>query len=135
MSSLSSPYEIEGNCQIVPREDEMPCNQRGHRGRDGSLPQLCWKHREEYGRRTAEYKETSDEAKHLHAQLCLNVEALRELADAEQAVEAASRCIDALYAEIRQREEHHKRFFVEGTSSCSALFSWIYGCSHAVGVL
>lgn len=116
------PSEPESLCQVMLPEGEPSCLQRGSRGPDGGPFRLCAVHHEEYGRLLAEYMATSEKATRLYALVRLDRYDLRDLSDVEKAMETAGRCIDTLQAEISQREEHHRRFFVERTSSCPARF-------------
>lgn len=106
----------EDICQIVLPGDEPPCVQPGRRRRDGSLPHLCAPHHKEYGRLTKEYKETSSKARLLYKRVRallqdLHLGHLCKLANVDEALEATNRCIEVLSTEIRQRQEHQKRFF------------------------
>lgn len=103
-----------GTCEVVPLPDELPCPQRGF----GERPRLCGTHRKEYGRLTAEYKATSEQADCLYALVRAqdwSDEALWNLADVGAATDTASRCVEVINREIRERQEHHRRFFVERT--------------------
>ncbi len=103
-----------GTCQVVPRDNELPCPERGY----GERPRLCPAHRAEYGQLTAEYKATSEEAEIRYTRVRAqdwDDAALWNMTDVEEAVASASLCIDTLNREIRERQEHHRRFFVERT--------------------
>lgn len=118
----------EDLCRIVPHEDEPSCSERGHRGPDGRLLHLCSTHHEEYVQRTTEYEATFEEAKRLFALVPLSGAIICGLADLDKAMETADRCIDILQMEMRQREDYHRRFFVERKSSLSIVFAWNYEC-------
>lgn len=111
------PSEPETICQVVLPEGEPSCVQRGSRGLDGGPFQLCAVHHEEYGRLLAEYRATSEKATRLYTLVRLGRYDLCNLSDVEKAMETAGRCIDTIQMEIRQREEHHRRFFVERTTA------------------
>lgn len=105
-----------GNCEVVPLHGEPPCSEsRGLKER----PRLCLTHHQEYVRLTAEYHATTEEAKSLYRRvraLGLNDATLvRNLpaADVETALVTTKQCIDIINKEIRERREHHTRFFVE----------------------
>ncbi|KAI9061983.1 hypothetical protein FKP32DRAFT_1677610 [Trametes sanguinea] len=100
-----------GNCQVVPAEDELPCTQPGYRER----PRLCNVHRKEYGQLTAAYKATSEEAEALYVEVRAR-EVTVDASDAcvvEDALELVRMCVEKIDKEIRERQEHHRRFFVE----------------------
>lgn len=112
----------EGICEIVLPGDEPPCTQPGQRRHDGNRPHLCAPHHKEYGRLTKEYKETSSKAQLLYDRVRallrdLHLGQLCELADVDEALETTSRCIEILSTEIRQRQDHQKRFFVQSRLS------------------
>ncbi|KAI0353829.1 hypothetical protein OH77DRAFT_1522082 [Trametes cingulata] len=118
-----------GTCEVVPGTDELPCPQWGY----GERPRLCGTHRKEYGRLTASYKEWSDKAEGLYENLN-NMDwtdtALWTMADVEEAIGLAQRCVAALEREITEREEHHRRFFVELHDGHAA---WIQRLRKKVG--
>lgn len=102
-------------CQVVPRENELPCPERGY----GDRPRLCPAHRAEYAQLTAQYKATSEEAESLYTRVRSqdwDDATLWNLTDVEEGLATASLCIDTLNREIRERQEHHRRFFIERTS-------------------
>lgn len=104
-----------GTCQVVPRDNELACPDRGY----GDRPRLCSAHRAEYAHLTAQYKATSEEAERLYTRVRAqdwDDATLWNLTDVEEGLATASLCIDTLNREIRERQEHHRRFFVERTS-------------------
>ncbi|KAL1948663.1 hypothetical protein VTO73DRAFT_10469 [Trametes versicolor] len=101
-----------GTCQVVPRENELPCPDRGY----GDRPRLCPAHRAEYAQLTAQYKATSEEAEGLYTRVRSqdwDDATLWNLIDVQEGIASASLCIDTLNREIRERQEHHRRFFIE----------------------
>ncbi|KAI0628693.1 hypothetical protein C8Q77DRAFT_1076715 [Trametes polyzona] len=101
-----------GTCEIVPVGDETACAQRAY----GERPRLCPAHRREYSRLTAAYKAKSEDAEGLYKSVQAKDwtdPALWNMLDVEEAMETAQRCIAAFNQEIRARQEHHARFFVE----------------------
>ncbi|KAI0367413.1 hypothetical protein BV20DRAFT_563668 [Pilatotrama ljubarskyi] len=101
-----------GTCEVVPGVDELPCALMGY----GERPRLCGGHRKEYARLTMSYKECSHLAEGLYKEVKAKDwtdEALWRVSDLEAAMLTAASCIDALEREITEREEHHRRFFVE----------------------
>ena len=101
-----------GLCEVVPADGELPCAQPGYR----EHPRLCNTHRKEYGRLTAAYKATSEEAEILYAAvrtLERTIKALHATEDVDDALEIGQKCLDAIEREIRERQDHHRRFFVE----------------------
>ncbi|OSD04998.1 hypothetical protein PYCCODRAFT_1465456 [Trametes coccinea BRFM310] len=98
-------------CQVVPADGELPCTQPGYGGR----PRLCNVHRKEYGRLTSTYKHTSLEAEACFVEVCaretsVDVSDARAVQDARKLVRM---CVEMIDREIRERQEHHRRFFVE----------------------
>lgn len=109
-------YPSAEPCEIVPGPDEFPCVQPGY----GERPRLCGTHRREYSRTTKTYKTTSDEAEALYKRVRARDwtdRALWNLEDVEEAIGVAQACIATTEKEIRERQEHHRRFFTERTSS------------------
>lgn len=109
-----------GTCQVVPRENELPCPDRGY----GDRPRLCSPHRAEYAHLTAQYKATSEEAESLYTRVRAqdwDDATLWNLTDVEEGIASASLCIDVLNREIREREEHHRRFFIERTLDINSM--------------
>ncbi|KAH9848793.1 hypothetical protein C2E23DRAFT_888841 [Lenzites betulinus] len=105
-------YPSAEPCEIVPGPDESPCVQPGY----GERPRLCGTHRREYGRTTKAYKTTSDEAEALYKRVRARDwtdTALWNLEDVEEAIGVAQECIATTEKEIRERQEHHRRFFTE----------------------
>ncbi|KAJ8472598.1 hypothetical protein ONZ51_g8407 [Trametes cubensis] len=101
-----------GTCEVVPANGELPCAQPGYR----EHPRLCNAHRKEYGRLTAAYKATSEEAEILYAAvraLERTIKALHAIDDVDDALEIGQKCLDAIEREIRERQDHHRRFFIE----------------------
>ncbi|KAI0330776.1 hypothetical protein GY45DRAFT_1323344 [Cubamyces sp. BRFM 1775] len=101
-----------GTCEVVPTDGEPPCSQPGYRER----PRLCNVHRKEYGRLTAAYKATSEEAEDLYATVRTRertIKALHGADDIDDALEIGRKCLDAIEREIRERQDHHRRFFTE----------------------
>ncbi|KAI0659974.1 hypothetical protein C8Q70DRAFT_1053773 [Cubamyces menziesii] len=101
-----------GLCEVVPADGELPCAQPGYR----EHPRLCNTHRKEYGRLTAAYKATSEEAEILYSAvraLERTIKALHATDDVDDALEIGQKCLDAIEREIRERQDHHRRFFVE----------------------
>ncbi|OSD04997.1 hypothetical protein PYCCODRAFT_1432740 [Trametes coccinea BRFM310] len=111
-----------GNCQVVPADGELPCTQPGYR----EHPRLCNVHRKEYGQLTAAYKATSEEAEMFYAEVRAreaSVDASNAFA-VDDALELVRMCVDKIDKEIRERQEHHRRFFVELDDGHEA---WIEG--------
>ncbi|CDO68439.1 hypothetical protein BN946_scf184704.g2 [Trametes cinnabarina] len=100
-----------GNCQVVPIDGELPCSQPGYK----ENPRLCFAHRKEYGRLTAAYKATSEEAEALYTEVRVREVTVSPWdADAvEDALELARMCVEKIDKEIQERQQHHARFFVE----------------------
>ncbi|KAH9887935.1 hypothetical protein C8Q73DRAFT_194421 [Cubamyces lactineus] len=101
-----------GPCEVVPADGELPCAQPGYRDH----PRLCNVHRKEYGRLTAAYKATSEEAEALYATVRARertIEVLHDTDDIDDALEIGQKCLNAIEREIRERQDHHRRFFVE----------------------
>ncbi|KAI8974785.1 hypothetical protein BD414DRAFT_174083 [Trametes punicea] len=111
MPRRRSSSESTGKCQVVPADGEHPCTQPGFRDH----PRLCSNHRKEYGRLTAAYKATSEEAECLYAEVRAREWAVNhwDVFVVEDALERAQLCMEKIDKEIRERQEHHRRFFVE----------------------
>ncbi|KAL1948666.1 hypothetical protein VTO73DRAFT_10472 [Trametes versicolor] len=105
-----------GPCEVVPLQGELPCPEPGgYKER----PRLCPTHHNEYVRLTAEYHATTDGAKslynHVRALKLNDPTSVRNLsaAEVEAAMVTTRDCTDIINKEIRERREHHTRFFVE----------------------
>ncbi|KAI0641464.1 hypothetical protein C8Q79DRAFT_991013, partial [Trametes meyenii] len=115
MSTATMPHQRNpcyASCEVVPVHDESPCTQHGY----GDRPRLCPEHRSEYSRLTAAYKATSEEVKGLYNDVKSHDwtdAALWTDASIDAALDTAQRCMDAIDREVRERREHHRRFFVE----------------------
>ncbi|KAI0823494.1 hypothetical protein BC628DRAFT_510863 [Trametes gibbosa] len=122
-----------GTCEIVPAPDQLPCAQRGF----GDRPRLCGTHRKEYSSTTAAYKATSEEAEALYLSVRARDwkdTALWNLANVEEALRTATSCVETINREIRERQEHHRRFFTERTLCTVSLVQFVRAGSAGADV-
>ncbi len=117
----SSTYGTN-TCQVVPDKHESLCTRQAMYG-GGDKPRLCPVHQEEYVRRTIAYKDSSEQAISFSEKASWLLDGLDRtspLLTQDQVYEvfrAAHRCIAALDVEIREREAHQRRFFIQGESA------------------
>lgn len=100
-------------CRVAPLPGELKCPQPGGDRR----PFLCPAHRKEYRQLTKSYKMTNREADGLYRRVSsCNPETLCDLTEVEEALTTALLCIKTFAKAIREREDHHARFFSQRTS-------------------
>lgn len=103
-------------CRVVPAEHESPCTNKA----GANKPRLCSMHHREYVARTTAYKNSQELAEEFYERISWLIGSgalllpLLSIGAVEEAFRTTQRCIAALDKEIREREAHHKRFFVQG---------------------
>lgn len=100
-------------CRVAPLPGELKCPPvEGNRP-----PFLCPAHGREYRQHTRSYKTTNREADGLYRRVSsCNPETLCDLTEVEEALTTALLCIKTFAKAIREREDHHARFFSQRMS-------------------